>query len=86
MTTEKTLTIFRKFKDSGDIIALFPHEIADNSGNCMSYQRIGQHGAADYSHCIDASIPAQPSEYKALKRELESIGYDLKVRKKLVRS
>jgi hypothetical protein len=34
--TEQTLVVFRKWKDTGDIIALFPREVADNRGNCSS--------------------------------------------------
>jgi hypothetical protein len=81
---EFTLVVFRRFKDGGDIIALFPEEIADAAGNCMSYQHIGQHGAADYSGCIAASVPASDAEFSELKRELEAIGYRLKVRRRRV--
>lgn len=77
-----TEVVFRVFKTDGDVVALFPNEIADLEGNCMSYQRIGQHGAATYNHCISISRPAMPAEYASLKRELESIGYILKIIKK----
>jgi hypothetical protein len=78
----KTKVVFRKFRDGGDLIALFPDEINYPNGNCESYQRIGQHGAADYGHCISITVPAHPFEYKALQKELESIGYDLEIRKR----
>ena len=81
--TEKTVVVFRKWRDSGDIIALFPHEVADLSGNCLSYMTIGQHGAADYEHCIAATTPATPDEYCELEIELENfVGYRLDVRKR----
>ena len=82
----KTLVVFRVFKDGGDVVALFPEVINYLDGACESYQRIGQHGAADYSHCIAISRPATPSEYAALKRELERnpFGYNLEVRRKYI--
>lgn len=54
-----TPVIFRMWK--GQVIALFPDTRADPAGNCESYMRIGQHGAADYA---------------GLLTELISIGYD----------
>jgi len=73
------VVVFRKWKD-GDILALFPKEIADSNGNCMSYEHVGQHGAAAYGGCVYKTKPAKPSEYAALKRELEGIGYNLDVK------
>lgn len=75
----KTVTVFRKFKKDGDIIALFPQEINYPDGACESYQHIGQHSAADYGHCLTITVPAKPEEYAPLKRDLERIGYDLKI-------
>jgi hypothetical protein len=71
----KTRVFFKVF--NGEILALFPEEIVDQSGNIQSYQHIGQHGAAspELKYCRNAS----PNEYRALKQELESIGYILKV-------
>jgi len=77
------LTIFRKFKE-GDIIALFP-EIEHCFPMCSSYQHIGQHGGADYHGLIQITTLATPPEYEPLKTELESIGYDLKIREKWIR-
>ena len=78
---ESTTVIFRKFKDRGDIIALFPYEVEQN-GCVGSYQTIGQHCEADYNHCMNTSVRASPSEYASLKSELESIGYQLTIRLK----
>jgi hypothetical protein len=75
---EKTIVVFRKFKDSGSIIALFPHE--KDGHYCECYMRIGQHSNADYSHCIKITRPATKEEFTKLARELESIGYNLDVR------
>lgn len=82
--TEKTIGVFRKFKDGGDILALFP-EIDEGHGMCLSYQHIGQHGASDYNHCISLTWPAQPHECADLKAELEGIGYNLDIRKRYTR-
>lgn len=73
----KTKVIFKKF-DSNEVIALFPDEIADPKGNISSYMRIGQHGASSPELIKDLKN-ATPKEYFSLKRELESIGYVLKV-------
>lgn len=71
----KTQVVFRKFPE-GDVIALFPNEIADQEYNIMSYQHIGQHGAACPSLAMKLIVP---SKHEALKlyKELVSIGYDL---------
>lgn len=76
-TTDKTRVIFRKFRDMGDIIALFPALPGDSNPRvtCLSYQHIGQHGAA----CVDLigrdTLPATPDEYAPLLAELRQIGY-----------
>lgn len=76
----KTQVIFRLWRKS--VIALFPYEIADMKGNCLSYQHVGQHGAANYSAIIYESCPAHPTEFADLKTELEKLGYQLEVIKK----
>lgn len=71
----KTKVMFKVF--GGEIIALFPEEIADPHGNIMSYAHMGQHGAA--SPKLKHLRNAKPSQYADLKRELERIGYELKI-------
>jgi hypothetical protein len=79
---EKTTVIFRKFK-GGEIIALFPEIQADMSkGNCQSYQHIGQHGAASYDLVSNTKL-ATANEYGDLKKELEDIGYNLEIKKRI---
>ncbi len=76
-----TTVIFRYWQKS--IIALFPTIEADPHGNCLSYQHIGQHGAADYTGIVTNSRPATKDEYTPLLAELQSIGYaDLSIRKR----
>lgn len=82
MDTEKTIVIFRYWRD--DVIALFPFVVADRHGRCQSYMHIDKHAVADYYHIISPSRPATPAEYAALKAELESIGYALTIRQNAV--
>ena len=85
-----TQVVFRKWKDANkDIIALFPDDVYDGVGSnfvrtklCMSYMHLGQHSSADYQYVVSASVPAKPSEYSELKKELEQIGYCLNVRQR----
>jgi hypothetical protein len=74
---KETKVIFRKFKDNGDIIAIFPDEPWSN-GLCASYMHVGQHSGAS-PNIMHETLPATPDEYATLKRELESIGYSLNV-------
>lgn len=82
MDKEKTLVIFRRFS-SGEIIALFPAVAVTSDGAlCSSYTRLGQHGTADYNAIRAVTSPAYPTEYDALRRELESLGYRLRIAKR----
>jgi hypothetical protein len=75
----KTNVMFRQFAD-GDIIALFVSMAADrNPENCQSYMHIGQHSAAHPLGVIATTKPATKAQYSDLKKELENIGYDLRV-------
>lgn len=76
---EKTAVIFRAWKCSGDVLALFPY-IDEGNGHCASFEHIGQHGGADYAHCLRATRAAKPEEYAALKSELESAPYRYRLR------
>lgn len=70
-----TKVVFRKFKDGGDIIAMFPRIPADRNGHdCVSYQHVGQHGAADPG-IVSITTPATKKEYAPLLAELKRIGY-----------
>jgi hypothetical protein len=79
MNEDQTLVIFRRWRDSGDMIALFPEIPADNHGwYCLSYEHVGQHGAADFYGVVQATSPATLKEAAALAEELTGIGYKLK--------
>lgn len=80
--TEKTTVVFRMWKaEPRTCIAFFPG-IDAGAGLIQSYEIIGQHGGADYVGCIKRTRPAKPEEYAGLLRELESIGYNLVIRKR----
>jgi hypothetical protein len=76
----KTDMVFRvdtskEFK--GDVFVLFPHEVADFDGGVVSYQSVGQHSAADYVFCMGKSRKANEEEYAPLKKEMETLGYNV---------
>ena len=78
---EVTEVIFRKEKDNS-ITAVFPKLSYRQGYKVTYYTHIGQHGECDYSYFTKQTKPATPEEYKDLKEELESIGYNLKVIKR----
>ena len=82
--TEETKVIFRFWKLSQDIIAIFPELCGDSSPyTCQSYEHLGQHSSCDPCGIINNSRPARPDEYEDLKAELENhFGYNLKVIKR----
>lgn len=73
------VVVFRKWRDSGDIIALFPELPADLFGRfCDSYEHIGQHGGADYDGVVRHTVSATAAEAEPLAKELTQIGYQLR--------
>jgi hypothetical protein len=52
----------------------------------MSYQTVGQHGAASVYYYYKDTKPADKLEYHDLYEELTRIGYNLKVRKRITDS
>lgn len=80
---EETEVIFRKFKDGGEIIAVFPYDITPNFDIVGSYLHIGQHGECAYRYIISETVPAELKEYKELYVELQNhFNYRLKVVRK----
>ena len=78
--------IFRAFKKSCDVIALFPTVVGEchGTGSVGSYMHVGQHGAADLAIIGSGQTRAtRPSEHAALAKELRQIGYRLKVTKRV---
>ena len=79
--TFKTEMIFRK--DKYGVFALMPYDIATLDGMVTTYQHVGQHSSADYQGCIAKSVPASVSEYHDLREELKSLGYNIKIVKRM---
>lgn len=70
-------------KERGGIFAAFPTLPGSLDPLTMcSYAHIGQHSSAHESYIAEAK-PAHPEEYADLKRELEQIGYRLKIRRRM---
>ncbi len=70
---EKLPIIFRKFKDTQEVIAFFPTLSSTlNIWDCESYMHVGQHGAA--STALIAELDkCTVEEYTPLLKELTSI-------------
>ena len=74
-----TQVVFRRWRDTGGIIALFPEISTDYLGRfCEAYEHVGQHGGADYHGVIGATKPVSTEDAAPLAHELERIGYRLK--------
>lgn len=78
MDNETTLVVFRRWHDTGSIIALFPEIPSDINGYfCEAYEHLGQHGGADYHGVMQATRPVTEEEAAGLANELTRIGYNL---------
>lgn len=79
MDNETTLVVFRRWRDTGTVIALFPEIPSDINGYfCEAYEHVGQHGGADFHGVVQATKPATDEEAAPLAQELARIGYRLK--------
>jgi hypothetical protein len=79
LNEQETLVIFRRWRDSGSIIALFPELPSDYQGYfCDAYEHVGQHGGADFHGVIQATKPVTNDDARDLIEELTRIGYRLK--------
>lgn len=78
-TKEETRVVFKMTEDE-PIAFLF--DVETNIGNIMSYMTVGQHGEASIDFARKCRL-ANEKEYSGLKKELESIGYSLYLRKKI---
>jgi hypothetical protein len=79
VTTEpSTIVVFRLFPASrgGGVIALFPCEPGSEPWLCSSFWHFGQNGDADLVAVMNATEPAAPEQYAALKQELEQPPYN----------
>ena len=71
---------FRKFRDTKQIIAIFPEydypKWVNKKGDCMSYMHNGQHGECTYDYLLHITDTTNIDEYFDLLGELKSIGYN----------
>ena len=59
--------IFRRWRDSGEVIALFPEIPADIFGDYVeAFEHVGQHGGADFHGVIQATVPVELHEAEDL--------------------
>ncbi len=70
----------------GELIAFIlddkGHIVDANPGHIVCYAHIGQHSEADYGY-YRKGRQATPQEYANLKTEMESIGYEITIRKRI---
>ena len=82
MATERVM--FRKWKGNGAIIAFFPDQ--PDGPYLMSYAHIGQHSEASLEYYWSTrKVDYDSTEVKALVNELCSIGYNVRLMKRLAR-
>jgi len=65
--------IFRYFPHDGAVIALFPDQYNERTGNIGSYMELGQH--AETAPDFGDTKPAEAWRYYALEQELNRQGY-----------
>ncbi len=66
-------------EENEDLFAFFPEENFSKEGIFKkAYSKVGQHSACHPNYAKE-SIKATPEQYKELKEELISIGYNLKI-------
>ena len=76
---QSDVVVFRRWRDCGSIIALFPALPADLYGEyCDAYEHVGQHGGADFHGVIQHSTPCSLNDAADLATELRRIGYVLR--------
>ena len=75
---EADVVVFRRWRDSSNIIALFPALPADLFGDyCDAYEHVGQHGGADFFGVVQQTTPCSSEQSADLTDELTRIGYHL---------
>lgn len=82
-TSQPERVIFRRFPHDGKVIALFPDQLNERTGNIGSYMRDGQH-AETYPDFGDTKPCESWTEFGDLYRELQDVaGYtNLKIVKR----
>ena len=79
MNSTVDIVVFRRWKGSGNVIALFPELPSDLYGDhCDAYEHVGQHGGACYHGVIQQTTPCSLDAAADLADELRTIGYRLR--------
>ena len=74
----------RMDRKHGEVTAIMPELPGTaNPYTCTCYAHIGQHGSCSPSNISQCSRPATEAEYKPLLAELKSIGYRVRVIKRI---
>lgn len=83
---EKTKVIFRMGVGQ-EVLAVFPALAGTNKyyQDCLCYAHVGQHSPCSIDYVRQFTLPAKPSEFKALQEELEFLGYNLQIVKRFTR-
>jgi hypothetical protein len=73
---------FRKFKGdyNNQVTAVFPY-VTETMTDVACYAHVGQHSSCSWNYA-SMSTPATEAEYAPLKKELESIGYEVNIIKR----
>ena len=74
--------VFKKDKETNEVIAFMPYDYQTWQGEFTCYAHLGQHSLTNDEYYRACKL-ATPDEYKDLKAELESIGYNVEVIKKV---
>lgn len=80
-TQELVKVVFKYHAKNKDLFAFFP-EFKDRNGYFASYAHVGQHSDCCILYAKEARN-AKPHEYEELKKELEQIGYNLIIKKRI---
>jgi hypothetical protein len=75
-------TLVRFYKDKAEVFAVFPQLFHNkrlySTKRRVCYSHIGQHSVCNDEYLKECKKAKEP-EYQALKKELEEVGYKLKI-------
>lgn len=77
MKTNVTRVIF--CHEDTNILAVFPQDKFDKTGNLLCYSNVEQHNGCSRSYFEGLKVCDNPNDYLELKQELLNIGYELNV-------
>ena len=74
--------IFKKDKETNEVVAFMPYDFQTWQGEFTCYAHVGQHSNTCYNYYLSCK-PATEEEYKPLLEELQQIGYNVEVIKRI---